>query len=183
MDGTTEVEGLYAVGEVAYTGVHGANRLASNSLTESLVVGTRVGRNLAWKMPTRVEPVFDVVGSQANNTVGLLDDSLRAHVRVTMSKHVGVLRRPDGLQLTMDALAVVAEKIDAKTPASRRNFEATNILTVATVVAASALARTESRGCHRRTDTVEPRDIWLRHLQVSLRNDQLIIANLPTESV
>jgi len=107
---------------------------------------------------------------------------LRAHVRVTMSKHVGVLRRPDGLQLTMDALAVVAEKIDAKTPASRRNFEATNILTVATAVAASALARTESRGCHRRTDTVEPRDIWLRHLQVSLRNDQLIIDNLPTES-
>ena len=182
MDGTTEVEGLYAVGEVAYTGVHGANRLASNSLTESLVVGTRVGRNLAWKMPTRVEPIFDALDQQANNSVGLLDDSLRAHVRVTMSKHVGVLRRPEGLQATMDALDVAAEKIDAKTPASRRNFEATNILTVATAVAASALARTESRGCHRRTDTVEAREIWLRHLQVSLRNNQLIIDNLPTES-
>jgi len=109
----------------------------------------------------------------------LLDDSLRAHVRVTMSKHVGVLRRPEGLQATMDALAVTAEKIDSNTPASRRNFEATNILTVATAVAASALARTESRGCHRRTDTVEARDIWLRHLQVSLRNNQLIIDNLP----
>ena len=182
MDGTTEVEGLYAVGEVAYTGVHGANRLASNSLTESLVVGTRVGRNLAWKMPTRVEPIFDALDQQANNSVGLLDDSLRAHVRVTMSKHVGVLRRPEGLQATMDALDVAAEKIDAKTPASRRNFEATNILTVATAVAASALARTESRGCHRRTDTVEAREIWLRYLQVSLRNNQLIIDNLPTES-
>jgi succinate dehydrogenase/fumarate reductase flavoprotein subunit len=77
---------------------------------------------------------------------------------------------------------VAAEKIDANTPASRRNFEATNILTVATAVAASALARTESRGCHRRTDTVEARDIWLRHLQVSMGNDQLVIANLPTES-
>jgi L-aspartate oxidase len=182
MDGTTEVEGLYAVGEVAYTGVHGANRLASNSLTESLVVGTRVGRNLAWKMPTRVEPIIDAIDPHAHNTVGLLDDSLRAHVRVTMSKHVGVLRRPEGLQATVDALAVTAEKIDSNTPASRRNFEATNILTVATAVAASALARTESRGCHRRTDTVEARDIWLRHLQVSLRNNQLIIDNLPRES-
>jgi aspartate oxidase len=82
----------------------------------------------------------------------------------------------------MDALAVAAEKIDTKTPASRRNFEATNILTVATAVAASAMARTESRGCHRRTDTVEPRDIWQRHLQVSLSNNQLVIDNLPTES-
>jgi L-aspartate oxidase len=167
---------------VAYTGVHGANRLASNSLTESLVVGTRVGRNLAWKMPKRVEPVINTTDPRAHKTTGLLDDSLRAHVRVMMSKHVGVLRRPDGLQLTMDALAVAAEKIDANTPASRRNFEATNILTVATAVAASALARTESRGCHRRTDTVEARDIWLRHLQVSMSNDQLVIANLPTES-
>jgi len=182
MDGTTEVEGLYAVGEVAYTGVHGANRLASNSLTESLVVGTRVGRNLAWKLPSRVEPVESNETQQSSRTTGLLDDSLRAHVRVTMSKHVGVLRRPDGLESAIDALAVTAEKIDASTLPTRRNFEATNILTVATAVAASALARTESRGCHRRTDTVEAREIWLRHLQVSLRNNQLIIDNMPTES-
>lgn len=182
MDGTTEVEGLYAVGEVAYTGVHGANRLASNSLTESLVVGTRVGRNLAWKLPSRVEPVAPSEPTQENGTTGLLDDSLRANVRVLMSKHVGVLRRPDGLQSAIDALAVTAEKIDANTVPSRRNFEATNILTVATAVAASALARTESRGCHRRTDTTEARDIWLRHLQVSLQHNQLTIANIPMET-
>jgi len=181
MDGTTEVEGLYAVGEVAYTGVHGANRLASNSLTESLVVGTRVGRNLAWKLPSRVEPVESNELRQVSRTTGLLDDSLRAHVRVTMSKHVGVLRRPDGLESAIDALAVTSEKIDANTLPTRRNFEATNILTIATAVAASALARTESRGCHRRTDTVGAREIWLRHLQVSLINNQLIIDNLPTE--
>jgi L-aspartate oxidase len=182
MDGTTEVEGLYAVGEVAYTGVHGANRLASNSLTESLVVGTRVGRNLAWTLPSRVEPVEPSEPRQENGTTGLLDDSLRANVRVLMSKHVGVLRRPDGLQSAIDLLAVTAEKIDAHTVPSRRNFEATNILTVATAVAASALARTESRGCHRRTDTTSARDIWLRHLQVSMQHDQLMIANIPAET-
>ena len=55
LDGTTELAGLYAVGEVACTGVHGANRLASNSLTESVVAGTRLGRDLAWELPERVD--------------------------------------------------------------------------------------------------------------------------------
>ena len=178
LDGLTEVEGLYAVGEVAYTGVHGANRLASNSLTESLVVGTRVGRNLAWKMPERVEPEE----TSQSLVAGLLDDSLRTHVRTLMSKHVGVLRRPEGLQHALDALAVAAEKVDAQVMPSRRNFEATNILTVATAVAASALARTESRGCHRRTDTVEQREIWVRHLEVSLHSGSLSISGIPSEA-
>ena len=59
LDGVTALRGLYAVGEVACTGVHGANRLASNSLTESVVAGTRVGRDLAWELPERVEPAAD----------------------------------------------------------------------------------------------------------------------------
>ena len=59
LDGTTARPGLYAVGEVSCTGVHGANRLASNSLTESVVSGTRVGRELAWELPERIEPDAD----------------------------------------------------------------------------------------------------------------------------
>ncbi len=59
LDGVTAVRGLYAVGEVACTGVHGANRLASNSLTESVVAGTRVGRDLAWELPEHVDPSTD----------------------------------------------------------------------------------------------------------------------------
>ena len=178
LDGLTEVDGLYAVGEVAYTGVHGANRLASNSLTESLVVGTRVGRNLAWKIPERVEPEE----RSASAVIGLLDDSLRTHVRTTMSKHVGVLRTPVGMQSALDALSVAAEKVDVHVAATRRNFEATNILTVATAVTASALARTESRGCHRRTDATEQRDVWVRHLGVLLQENTLSISGIPTEA-
>lgn len=176
-DGTTEVEGLYAVGEVAYTGVHGANRLASNSLTESLVVGTRVGRNLAWKLPKRVEP--DLRGGAQLSSNGLLDDSLRAAVRSTMSRHVGVLRSPEGLQQAIDDLKVIAEKINLHVSATRRNFEATNILTVATAVVVSALARTESRGCHRRTDMRQPRAEWLCHLDVSMHDGELVISGIP----
>jgi L-aspartate oxidase len=177
LDGTTEVDGLFAVGEVAYTGVHGANRLASNSLTESLVVGTRVGRNLAWQLPKRVA----VDESVHDNGVGLVDDKSRAVVRTTMSKHVGVLRRPEGLQTAIDTLAEVAGQSSGNVIATRRNFEATNILTVATAVAATALARTESRGCHRRTDTPEQRDGWKRHLSVSIDGASLLIAGIPSE--
>lgn len=177
LDGTTEVEGLFAVGEVAYTGVHGANRLASNSLTESLVVGTRVGRNLAWQLPERVEPMTQRLDNSAQ--VGLVDDSLRPSVRTAMSRHVGVLRSPEGLQHALDVLDVIAGKIDDQVPATRRNFEATNILTVATSVVMSALARTESRGCHRRTDTTYSRPEWVCHLGVSMENGKLIISGIP----
>jgi aspartate oxidase len=99
-----------------------------------------------------------------------------------MSKHVGVLRKPEGLQYVLDALALAAQKVDAQVLPTRRNFEATNILTVATAVAASALARTESRGCHRRTDTVEQSEIWVRHLEVSLHSGSLSISGIPNEA-
>jgi succinate dehydrogenase/fumarate reductase flavoprotein subunit len=99
-----------------------------------------------------------------------------------MSKHVGVLRTPVGMQSALDALSVAAEKVDVHVAATRRNFEATNILTVATAVTASALARTESRGCHRRTDATEQRDVWVRHLEVSLHENSLSISGMPTEA-
>lgn len=177
LDGTTEIEGLFAVGEVAYTGVHGANRLASNSLTESLVVGTRVGRNLAWQLPQRVES--ETSNDESVTSPGLLDDSLRAAVRTTMSRNVGVLRSPQGLQHAIDDLDVIAEKIDTWVPATRRNFEATNILTVATAAAMSALVRTESRGCHRRTDVTHARVEWVCHLGVSMHGGEIIISGIP----
>ena len=174
MDGTTAVEGLFAVGEVAYTGVHGANRLASNSLTESLVVGTRVGRNLAWQLPGAPRSIDDDGRSAA-----LLDDTLRAQVRTTMSKHVGVLRTPDGLAAALDALSAIVDKADTSVAPTRRNFEATNIATIALAVSAAAQARTESRGCHRRTDITSPVERWRTHVDVSLRDGHLVLNGVP----
>lgn len=160
LDGTTELAGLYAVGEVACTGVHGANRLASNSLTEGVVAGTRVGRDLAWELPELVTPDhLDADGGQR-----LLAPDARVAVRSTMSRHVGVMRRPEGLEAAADALAEIATSASLDVTPSRRAFEATNLLTVAAAVVEAARARTESRGCHRRTDFIEPRPIWLTHL-------------------
>ncbi len=160
LDGTTALPGLYAVGEVACTGVHGANRLASNSLTEGVVAGTRLGRDLAWEVPARIDPLLVDVPA------ALVDASWRADVRSAMSRHVGVVRDAGSLAAADDVLAGLAGKVDASTPASRQAWEATNVLTVATAVVVAATARTESRGCHRRSDFPEPRDEWVRHLDV-----------------
>lgn len=175
LDGVTEMAGLYAVGEVACTGLHGANRLASNSLTEGVVAGTRVGRELAWELPPRVDPDEGAGGrSTAEGAAadaadaGLADPSSRFAVRAGMSRHVGVLRNDAGLASVLASLGQIAAAAGPDVAASRRSWEATNLLTVAAAVALAARARTESRGCHRRLDHDAPRDEWLTHLDVHL---------------
>ena len=173
LHGTTEVVGLYAVGEVADTGVHGANRLASNSLTESLVAGTNVGRALSWRLPRRVEP------APSAGSAGLLPDRHRAAVRAAMSRHCGVLRTPEGLDAAIAVLDAVAADVSPDVPPTRRSLEATNILTVASAVLRAAAARRESRGCHRRTDVTSALDEWLLHLEVVLADGRLGVRGGP----
>jgi L-aspartate oxidase len=165
LDGTTAMPALYAVGEVACTGVHGANRLASNSLTEGVVAGTRLGRDLAWELPAGVDAVVD------DRPGALLDGTHRVEVRAAMSRHVGVVRSKPSLDEAASVLGDLAGKIDAAGEPSRSAWEATNVLTVASAVVAAASARTESRGCHRRSDFPEPRDEWRRHLGARLAED------------
>ncbi|MFV0306575.1 MAG: L-aspartate oxidase [Desertimonas sp.] len=166
LDGTTSLPALYAVGEVSCTGVHGANRLASNSLTESIVAGTRVGRDLAWELPAPVEPdVSPVVES------GALPVDVRPLVRAAMSRGVGVRRDAQSLA---DASAVLADAAAAARDdvglADRAAWETTNLTTVAAAVVSAAMIREESRGCHRRVEFPEPRDEWLAHLDVTLNS-------------
>ena len=92
LDGTTALAGLYAVGEVSCTGVHGANRLASNSLTESVVAGTRLGRDLAWELPSEVDADEPPLPAD-----GLVDPSHKVAIRAAMSRHAGVVRDAAGL--------------------------------------------------------------------------------------
>ncbi len=165
LDGRTELAGLFAVGEVACTGVHGANRLASNSLTESVVAGTRLGRDLAWELPERVDPDPD----ERSDRAALVATARRPDVRIAMSRHVGVLRDAASLDAAAATLAdVAASTTDDLALADRSSWETTNLATVAAVVVAAAAARTESRGCHRRTDHPEPQPEWLVHLDVTI---------------
>ena len=162
LDGSTALAGLFAVGEVSCTGVHGANRLASNSLTESVVSGTRVGRDLAWELPERVEPAGDRPGG------AVVPTAHRPDVRAAMSRHVGVGRDAASLAAAADILATVAADAGPDLGAERSSWETTNLVTVAVAVVAAATAREESRGCHRRADFPAPRQVWRRHLDVGL---------------
>lgn len=162
LDGTTSLPGVYVVGEAACTGVHGANRLASNSLTEGVVAGTRVGRALSWQLPEHVAVIDEDTDGE------LIDSYHRGAMRSAMSRYVGVLRTPQGLEMADAILQTVAENLSHNVVPTRKAFEATNMLTIATFVVAAARARKESRGCHRRTDVVEPRDDWRKHIICSL---------------
>ena len=145
LDGQTSVPGLYAVGEAASTGVHGANRLASNSLTEALITGRRTGELLGRHLPG---PAVGLRPPPAGRGV---DPAARPALAAAMSRHAGVLRDPAGLARLRRALGQ-ARPAGRRRPLDLATVEATNLHTVCLLVAAAALARTESRGCHRWRD-------------------------------
>ncbi|MFC4533736.1 L-aspartate oxidase [Sphaerisporangium dianthi] len=169
--GRASVPGLYACGEAACTGVHGANRLASNSLLEGLVFAERIAADLAARPRTAPgEPVDD------GRAAGLVDPRVRPRVQARMSTGAGVLRSGRSLAEVGHGL------LDARwTPVAVERcteaWEATNLLTVASAVVAAARAREETRGSHWREDFPERNDAWwLGHLDMTLAEEGLTMA-------
>jgi L-aspartate oxidase len=152
--GRTAVHGLYAAGEVARTGLHGANRLASNSLLEGLVVGARAAAAVAADLRTlrmQAEPV--VPGPPS------LPVAPRAVVQRAMTAAAGIGRDAAGLAAASD---VVEAATGRGTPTDRAGVEDAALTLLAQAVLAAAGTRTESRGCHVRTDFPERDDVWQR---------------------
>ncbi|GAC1324819.1 MAG: L-aspartate oxidase [Mycobacteriales bacterium] len=159
--GATSVPGLYAVGETACTGVHGANRLASNSLLEGLVFGARVGSALGRTLPARREPAEDV------RTPGVVTAAARAELVAAVGAGAGIVRTDGGLRMAAARLAALGADLRSEA-GTRPDWEATNLLTVATALVAAAAARRETRGCHWRVDFPASSPGWEGHLRQSL---------------
>jgi L-aspartate oxidase len=149
--GRTSLPGLYAAGEVACTGVHGANRLASNSLLEGLVFGVLAAKTMLAEAAVQETNLTAVPqAAAAASTPAAATERWIAELRALMWKHAGLLRDGNGLreaQRGLDALAVSMPR-----GLFRRALEASNLHTVAGLIVASALGREESRGAHYRND-------------------------------
>jgi L-aspartate oxidase len=140
--GRSTVDGLWACGEVASTGAHGANRLASNSLLEAVVFGARVAKDIAGSLAT----TLPMKGAQEVPMAGGGHDKrLEQVLRRTMSTEVGVIRDETSLTKALGTILSLE-------PQAKGDRRLANMLTTAKLIAASALARRESRGAHFRSD-------------------------------
>ncbi len=161
LHGQSSVPGLFACGEVACSGVHGANRLASNSLLEGLVFSRRIAVRLASALPERQEPVTDL------RPAGIVPGSVRADLQHTMTERAGVLRSHTGLT---EGARVLAHLAGSTTDVADVDaWETTNLLTVSSALVEAATRREETRGSHWREDFPERDDAdWARHVDVTL---------------
>jgi L-aspartate oxidase len=162
LSGRTSIAGLYACGETACTGVHGANRLASNSLLEGLVFARRIAADIVAEPPSPGEPVPSSVTGAA------IPESARDPLQRAMTAGAGVLRSAASLAATAAELG----RLGAERATPRMGtWEATNLVTVATALVAAATRRAETRGCHWREDHPEADDEWLGHLYARIAPD------------
>jgi L-aspartate oxidase len=172
--GRSNVPGLYATGEVACSGVHGANRLASNSLLEGLVFSRRIAEVLPAELRPYAEPVAD------ERRPGLVDAAIRPDLQAVMTEQAGVLRSADGLTIALDELARLADKPGE---IGTRGWEATNLLTISTALAEAARLREETRGSHWREDFPARDDArWAGHVDARLTPNALDLGFHPSPS-
>jgi L-aspartate oxidase len=178
------VPGLYAVGEVACTGVHGANRLASNSLLEGLVFAHRAAHDVATRVDagelrSTPEPVERPGGA------GLVAAAARSRVQRAASEGAGPIRSASSLEAAAERLAGV--RADAHVAADvvadpqAAEWETTNVHQVATALVHAAWVRTETRGGHFRTDFPAPDPAWERRVELALDDDGILaeVAHAP----
>ncbi|MDQ1715568.1 MAG: L-aspartate oxidase [Frankiaceae bacterium] len=170
--GRTSVPGLFACGEVACTGVHGGNRLASNSLLEGLVFARRIAEQLHAPLPEQRSAAVDT------RPMHLYDAGIRPALQRAMTAGAGVLRSAHSLETCAKELHSLRAQ-EAAEP-DTETWEATNLLTVATALVTAASTRHETRGSHWREDYPDRDDVnWRAHLDLRLDAGAIITSVVP----
>lgn len=172
-DGRTSIDGLWAAGEVTSSGLHGANRLASNSLLEGLVYGVRAGElsaAAARQMPDDYSASRIECTERADPSKSIDVADIRNSVQSLMWRKVGVQRSAEQLRSALSQIENYSNYVLGRTFETEAGWELQNLLTVSHLVAEAALAREESRGVHFRTDFPQTDDTqWRRHLPFEFR--------------
>jgi len=191
----TTVRGLYAAGEVA-TGVHGANRLAGNALTETQVFGAIAGKHAAEAVRSasrrpvsagRIDLVRDRILRILKRDKGIDPVEIKGELTQIMSRYVGVIRDEGGLRKATQMLdKIKGEKIGNLCLTGERSFkmlagvlEVENLLMVGRLVTLAAMLRRETRGAHNREDYPELDDSWLKNTVLQLENEETVATMKP----
>ncbi len=182
-EGQTSLGGLWVVGEAAASGVHGANRLASNSLLEGLVFGPRAARSIvettaALPEPSAREQEEALVVAQQEYRGATIPESVVLRIRTLLWNLVGVVRTKEGLATAVDQLETIDKQLPTNIPGSSRT-----LLLSARVIAQAALLRKESVGSHYRSDAPHSKGASLQHstVTVSPRDPHRLVAEFEDE--
>ncbi|MBV9468202.1 MAG: FAD-binding protein, partial [Abitibacteriaceae bacterium] len=182
LHGATNVYGLLACGECACTGVHGANRLASNSMLEGLVFGIRTVEGAIAVSKSGCPPELNTRSGDGVRAQPFSEAEItaaRTRLQETMWHYVGLVRSGAGLRQALNILNELQERYGQPNP-TRPSIELSNMITVAQLVARAALEREESRGAHYRTDFPQTLDgDWQHHVLLSNERNQLKVDKAP----
>ena len=163
--GETNIARLFSCGETACTGVHGANRLASNSLLEVVVFARRILEKATEGVSppeTSERESFSLSDRKRRKISGALPPLSLSALQSLMWDKVGIVRSGDGLANAASTLASWQKSVEK--PSDRPSYELANLILVGRLMAEAALIREESRGAHFRTDFPQPSDAWLKHI-------------------
>ncbi|UCH50986.1 MAG: L-aspartate oxidase [Chloroflexota bacterium] len=169
--GETNIEGLFAAGETACTGVHGANRLASNSLLEVVVFSKRIlerTREITKATPTSATNKTDCYHLEERKKLKTVSRLNLSNLESLLWDKVGIVRSGDGLSEAVDILATWQALLSQ--PTDRPSYELNNMVLNARFMAEAALLRKESRGAHFRTDFPKSSPDWQKHIVFRAKN-------------
>ncbi len=176
--GRTSLSGLWACGEASCTGLHGANRLASNSLLEALVYGKECGLGAAQAAAegnSKLTARLLISTTPKSDRTGLDLTDIRNSLRSLMWRNVGIMRKGERLAETRDIFNFWGRYVMDKEFFDPAGWEIQNMLTASLLIVECAFNRTETRGVHFREDFPDPDEAWIRHQVIQRSESQLIM--------